>query len=162
MSGNGELIDDGRTLAVRVPITVARRGGRKVILAPDDAAIPRDRGNVDSALVRALARAFRWRKLIETGVYGTIAELALAEKVNPSYVSRLLRLTLLAPEVVEAILDGRQSADLQLDWLLKPSTINWFEHRPPRPALRALPILRLRHLSAPSAAPRVRTRWHRR
>src|SRR5690606_6470207 len=98
---------DDRTLAVRVPMSVAKRGGRKVIVVPNEAAMPRDRGNVNSALVTALARAFRWRKLIETGVHGAIAELASAERVSPSYISRTLRLTLLAPDIVEAILDGR-------------------------------------------------------
>jgi hypothetical protein len=112
MRGSAALRADGKTLAVRVPMTVARRGGRKVIVAPDETAMSRGHGRVDSALVKALARAFRWRKLIETGVYGTIAELAGAEKVNPSHVSRMLRLTLLAPNLVEAILDGRQGSTL--------------------------------------------------
>jgi hypothetical protein len=108
MSGNAELSADGRTLAVRVPMTVCRRGGRRVIVAPAEARIARRRGKVDNALVKALARAFRWRKLIETGAYGTIAELAAAEKVNPSYISRLLRVTLLAPDIVDSILDRRR------------------------------------------------------
>ena len=57
-------------------------------------------------MFKALARGFRWRKLLETGAYGTIEEIAAAEKINSSYVSRLLRVTLLAPTTVEAILDG--------------------------------------------------------
>ena len=65
---------------------------------------------VDSTLVKAIARAFRWQKLLETGRYTTIREIANAERINPSYVSRVLRLTLLAPATVEAILDGRASA----------------------------------------------------
>jgi len=58
-------------------------------------------------MIKALARAFRWRKLLETAVFGTIEELAAAEKINPSYVSRILRLTLLAPDIFEAILNGK-------------------------------------------------------
>jgi hypothetical protein len=65
-------------------------------------------------MIKALARAFRWRKLLETGVYATIEELAAAEKINPSYVSRILRMTLLAPDIVEAILDGRHPTELTL------------------------------------------------
>jgi hypothetical protein len=60
----------------------------------------------DSTLVKALARAFRWRRMMESGRFATIDELAAVEKINSSYVSRLLRLTLLAPNIVDAILDG--------------------------------------------------------
>ena len=70
-------------------------------------------------MVKALARAFRWRKMLDTGVHATLEDLARAKGVAPSYVSRMLRLTLLAPEIVEAILDGRQPAELQLDDLLQ-------------------------------------------
>ena len=65
--------------------------------------------HIDSTLVKAIARAFRWQKMLETGRYATIKEIATAEKINPSYVSRMLRLTLLAPATVEAILEGRAS-----------------------------------------------------
>ena len=118
--------DDGRTVTVRAPISLRRRGGRKLVITPNGSspwAPPRAR--VDSVLVKALARAFRWRKLLESGVYGTIDEIAAAEKINDSYVSRLLRLTLLAPDIVEAILDGRQAAALQLDALMKPLPVEW-------------------------------------
>ena len=76
-------------------------------------------------MVKALARAFRWRKMLDTGVYGTLEELARAKGVAPSYVSRILRLTLLAPEIVEAILDGRQPAVVQLDDLLEGFPLEW-------------------------------------
>ena len=69
-------------------------------------------------MVKALARAFRWRKVLDTGVHATLEDLARAKGVNASYVSRLLRLTLLAPEIVEAILDGRQPVKVQLDSVL--------------------------------------------
>ena len=69
-------------------------------------------------MVKALARAFRWRKLLETGIFGTIEELAAAEKINASYVSRILRMTLLAPDIVEAILDGRHTCDMSLAKLM--------------------------------------------
>ena len=88
------------------------------MVTPDGAEwAPRPR--VDNAMVKALARAFRWRKMLDTGVHATLEDLARAKGVAPSYVSRVLRLTLLAPEIVEAILDGRQPVELQLDDLLR-------------------------------------------
>lgn len=75
--------------------------------------------------IKALARAFRWRKLLETGVYATIDEMAAAEKINASYVCRVLRLTLLAPDIVEAILDGRQPTEVTLAVLMKPLAVGW-------------------------------------
>jgi len=76
-------------------------------------------------MVKALARDFRWRKLLDTGVYGSIEEVAAKEKINSSYVGRLLRMTLLAPDIVEAILDGRQPADITLALLMEPFPIEW-------------------------------------
>ena len=105
-----QLSEDGRTVTVRVPISIRRRGGRKLVLAPDGTnvtAAPVAR-HIDNAMVKAIARAFRWREMLESGVYGTIAEIASAESINESYVGRVLRLTLLAPVLVEAILNGRQ------------------------------------------------------
>ena len=76
-------------------------------------------------MVKALARAFRWRKMLDTGVHATLEDLARAKGVAPSYVSRVLRLTLLAPEIVEAILDGRQPAEPQLDDLREGFPLEW-------------------------------------
>jgi hypothetical protein len=83
------------------------------------------RPRVDNAMVKALARAFRWRKMLDTGVYSTIEDLAKAKGIGKTYVSQVLRLTLLAPEIVEAILDGRQPAGLQLDDLLEGFPVEW-------------------------------------
>jgi hypothetical protein len=71
-------------------------------------------------MIKAIARAFRWRKLLETGVHGMVEEIAAAEKISSSYVGRIVRLTLLAPDIFETIMDGRQPASLQLDQLLRP------------------------------------------
>ena len=123
---SGEINQDGDTLTVRVPLTFRKRGGRKFVIAPegqDTWAPPRPR--VDNAMVKAIVRAFRWRKLLETGSIATVGEIAEAEKINASYVGRVLRLTLLSPEIVEAILDGRQPADLQLQDLLRPFPVGW-------------------------------------
>jgi hypothetical protein len=78
-------------------------------------------------MVKAIARAFRWREMLENGTHATIAEIAAAEKVNDSYVGRVLRLTLLAPDIVEAILGGRQPAEMTLATLMRPFPISWRE-----------------------------------
>jgi hypothetical protein len=80
-------------------------------------------------MVKAIARAFRWRRLLEEGQYGSVAELADAEKINKSYVSRVLRLSLLAPPIIEAILNGRQSPSLGLPMLLEPLPVEWEAQR---------------------------------
>lgn len=116
-------------LTVRVPLAVRKqRGGRKLVLMPGGMA-PRGASAADTTLVKALARAFRWRRMLETGRYGTIDELAAAEKINSSYVSRLLRLTLLAPDIVEAILDGLQPEGTTLPGLMEPFPVEWCTQR---------------------------------
>lgn len=114
------------TFTITVPLTIRKRGGRKLILSPvgEELAIPA-RPRVDNTLVKALARAFRWRKLLDTGVYATVAEMADAEGIAPSYVSRVLRLTLLPPELVETILEGQHSVDLVLPDLLTLRSALW-------------------------------------
>lgn len=121
------ITSDGRTVTVHVPISIRRRGGRKLVLAPDivDATAGNVSRRIDNAMVKAIARAFRWREMLENGTHATIAEIAAAEKINESYVGRVLRLTLLAPYIVEAILAGRQPAGLQLKELLTPFCVEW-------------------------------------
>ena len=112
---------------VRVPFTIRKRGGRKLVVVPQGVGPRSDRPRVDNAMVKALARAFRWRRLLETGAYPTIAELAAAERINSSYVSRILRLTLLAPDMVELMLDGRQHAELTLSRIMQAYPLTWKE-----------------------------------
>ena len=117
-----------QTVTVEVPFTIRKRGGRKQVITPDGAsAWVSPRARIDSTMIKAIARGFRWRKLLETGVYGTIEEIAAAEKINSSYVSRLLRMTLLAPYIVEAILDGRQPTKVTLAVLMRPFPVAWEE-----------------------------------
>jgi hypothetical protein len=123
--GTASLSADGRTIIVTMPMRLRRRPGRKTILAPDggDGWAPRRR--IDNTLVRALARAHRWTRLMESGKYASMTELAAAEKVDQSYLARMLRLTLLAPAIVEAILDGRQTSHIALADLLRPFPPAW-------------------------------------
>src|SRR5512144_3000663 len=113
---NGEF--DGSTITIRIPMTWKRHGGRRVIIALDgsDAWVPA-KPRPDETLIRALARAHRWQRLFEKGTYRSAAELAEAEKVTKSFVNRLLRLTLLPPEIQEAFLEGRQPKAMQLEEL---------------------------------------------
>lgn len=122
------------SVTVVVPMTVRRRGGRKQIIGPDGVplqvggeSVEQTRG--DPVLVKALARAFRWRRLMEEGRYGSIRELAKAEGVDRNYVGRLLNLTLLAPDLVEAVLDGRGTQALGLTGLLERGEAAWAEQR---------------------------------
>lgn len=114
-----------QTLTVRVSFTIRKRGGRKLAIAADGTTLAPPRPRIDSTLVKALARAHRWNRLLESGRYGSAAELAAAEKINPSYVSRVLRLTLLAPDIVEAIVEGRQADGIEVDLLLQPFALSW-------------------------------------
>jgi hypothetical protein len=121
------ISSDGRSATVSIPVSFLQRGGRKQILSPPGAAPWSPTPRVDTALVKAMVRAHRWRHMLESGEYASSAEIAKAEKINDSYLSRILRLTLIAPDITEAILAGRQPAMLQVDDLLKPLPAAWTE-----------------------------------
>lgn len=112
------------TVTIHVPFRIVKRGGRKEMQLPDGAIQSR---RTDNTLVKALARAFRWNRMLDSGEFATIAELAEREGISPSYMTRVLRLTLLAPDIVEAFLDGRQPADLTLETLREPAPAQWRE-----------------------------------
>jgi hypothetical protein len=128
MSVSAKLTRAGRTLVVRVPLPVARRGTRKLVICPNGAPWTATRAVVDGTIVKALARAHRWKAMLESGEYSSLTELAKSENINLSYLCRMLRLTLLAPDMVEALLDGKRSR-LQLADFLRPLPINWAEQR---------------------------------
>jgi hypothetical protein len=121
---------DGNTLVVRIPMRFQRRGGRKRIVAPDGSAIvPSSKPQPDGTLVKALARAWRWQRMLDAGVYSSVTEISEAEAIGKSYVSRILRLALLAPDVVDAILEGRAHGALMLARLERLLPACWEEQR---------------------------------
>ena len=125
------------TVTLHAPFRVVKRGGRKVMQMPEGAAQPR---RTDSTLVKALARAFRWKRMLESGEFATIAELAEREGIAPSYMTRVLRLTLLAPDIVEAVLDGTQGPEVTLVRVLEPFAEEWAEQRAAFSQRRECPI----------------------
>lgn len=117
--------DAALTLTIHVPLAVRKRGHRKVIVTPQGVpARPRPIVAIDNALVRAIARAHRWKRMLEGGEFASVIELAAAEKTNVSYVCRILRLTLLAPELVESFLNGTGQAP-QIAEVSRPFPIQW-------------------------------------
>ena len=115
------------SITVRVPLKIRRQPGRKTVVTPvptvgADSTIAT---RADPALVKALARAFRYQRLLDEGRYGSISEMAEAERVERGYLGTLLRLTLLAPDIVQAVLDGRHPDGLTLLRLLEPLPTDW-------------------------------------
>jgi hypothetical protein len=116
------------SITVRVRLKVRRRPGRKTVVTPN-------RGDgkgaiatrADPALMKALARAFRYQRLLDEERYASISEMAAAERIERGYLGSLLRLTLLAPDIVEATLDGRQPDCVTLPRLLDPFPASWAE-----------------------------------
>lgn len=113
------------TIRIHVPMRLAIRGGRKTIVS--EVRSQETQPRVENALLKALAKAHRWRCQIENGEYSSVAELARTYRLNESYACRLLRLTLLAPSIVADILDGKQTGDLTLKKLKKPLPVRWDE-----------------------------------
>ena len=117
------------TVTVRVPLAIRKRGGRKVVVSPDGYVLPtaprQVMTNADPALLKALGRAFRWKRLLDDGTYASVSEIARAEKLDRTYVGDVLRLTLLAPEIVEAIVKGTHAEGLTLPVLMKGVAVEW-------------------------------------
>jgi hypothetical protein len=116
------------SITVRVPLKIGRRPGRKTVVMPvpqeGDTVVPT---RADPALLKALARAFRYQKLLDEGRYGSISEMAEAEKIERGYLGSLLRLTLLAPELVASALDGRHMPSLAPTALFEPFPLSWHD-----------------------------------
>lgn len=125
MTGAAEMSADGSRLIVRLSLAIRKRGGKKAVVAPEGVFIGPPRQRVDSTLIKAIARAYRWQRMLEEGIYASMRELAAAEKISPTYISRLLRLTLLAPAIVESILDARPFGKAAQDLLHQQLPGDW-------------------------------------
>jgi hypothetical protein len=113
-----------------VPMTIRQRGGRTLVVTPGGSpAWAPQRARVDSTLIKALARAHRWKRMLDDGRYASVSELATAEKLDRGYLGRILMLTLLAPDIVEAIMDGRQPAELGVHLLRAGFPVEWAGQR---------------------------------
>ena len=124
--GQAELGNDGQTVDVRVPMEFRRRGGRKEIILPLDADTTHDVGP-RRPIVVALARAYKWQKMLDTGEASSMDELAKKHGVDRSYVGRILKLSSLAPDIVAAILAGNEPSGMSLGTLQAGVPLSWHE-----------------------------------
>lgn len=118
------MIDD--TIRVVIPLTIRKKNGRPKILPPADHT-PTETRAQDAHVLRAIARAWNWRRRIERGEASTIADIATAEKVTDRFVSRMMRLAYLAPEVLEKLLIHRIPPALSLNDLIAVAEMPWAE-----------------------------------
>ncbi|MEO5347865.1 MAG: hypothetical protein H7834_16025 [Magnetococcus sp. YQC-9] len=121
------LSHDGKMLLIFIPVQFKRRGGRKMIVAPDG--VIGMRAERDETMIQAMAKAWKWCRMLDRKEVLSISEIALREKVGATYASRIYALSLLAPDIVEAILDGRQPVGLSLRELAKGIPLAWDEQR---------------------------------
>lgn len=117
------------SITVRVPLSIRHRPGRKTVVTPMADGVTPVTTRADPALVKVLARAFRYQRMLDEGRYASISEMAAAERIERGYLGTVLRLTLLAPDIVESILDGRGSPSIALPELLKPVPAAWARQR---------------------------------
>ena len=116
-------VSDGQRVTL-VPLTIKRRQNRKLLIPPaPDAATAA--GGFDVPMIKTLGKAFYWKRLIDEGVYPTTADLARALKLEPGWAAEVLRMTLLAPDIVEAILDGKKGPEVTLAQGLEPFPLAW-------------------------------------
>ena len=125
-----ELSEDGKILTVRIPMKFRKRGGRKLLIAAPGASswVP-PKTNKDDNLIRAIAKAHHWRGLLDSGRVGSMQEIADKEKIRASYVGRMLDLTLLAPDIVVSILNGKQPKGLTLREFRSDMPLEWGEQK---------------------------------
>jgi hypothetical protein len=134
------------SITVRVPLAIRHRPGRKTVVTPMTDGVAPIPTRADPALVKALARAFRYQRMLDEGRYASITELAAVEKLDRGYLGSLLRLTLLSPDIIESVLDGRTTDGVSLTALMEPFPIEWARQRdrpsspsplPPNPPIAA-------------------------
>ena len=109
-------VSDGQRVTL-VPLTIKRRQNRKLLIPPTPESAAATTGGLDAPMIKTLGKAFYWKRLIDEGVYPTTADLARALKVECGWAAEVLRMTMLAPDIVEAIFEGRQPRHLNLHTL---------------------------------------------
>ena len=121
------------TLQIRIPVQFSRRSSRKMIIAPDGNIIPEmsslTADNTDHTFISALSKAFLWQRMLDEGKYESPKELAEKEKVEVTHMYRVMRLTLLAPDIIEAVLNGTQPRTLTLQNVIRGFPVSWREQR---------------------------------
>ena len=117
------------SITVRVPLAIRHRPGRKTVVTPMSDGVAPVTTRADPTLVKALARGFRYQRMLDEGRYASITEMAGAERIERGYLGSLIRLTLLAPDIVSAILDGRQPDGLTCTVLAGGVTVGWDAQR---------------------------------
>jgi hypothetical protein len=117
------------SITVRVPLAIRHKPGRKTVVTPMPDGVAPVTTRADPALVKALERAFRYQRMLDEGRYASITEMAAAERIERGYLGTVLRLTLLEPGIVQAIVDGRQSDGVTLPRLLEPLPAVWVSQR---------------------------------
>ena len=113
------------SITVRVPLAIQHTPGRKTIVTPMTNGVAPVTTRADPTLVKALARGFRYQRMLDEGRYASVTDMAAAEKIDRGYMGSLLRLTLLAPDLVANALDGRHMPSVALSALLKPFSLCW-------------------------------------
>jgi hypothetical protein len=121
----GSLDNRDEFWAFEVPYKLGNRG-RQLKILPEGIA-PATGSEPDPTLLKLLRRAHAWRQQLETGPPGTISDLAAANGVNASYFTRVLRIAYLAPDIIEAIIEGRQPPELTANKLVRVKNlpIDW-------------------------------------
>jgi hypothetical protein len=117
------------SITVRVPLAIRHQPGRKTVVTPMVDGVAPVTTQADPTLVKALARAFRYQWMLNEGRYASITEMAAAERIERGYLGSLLRLTLLAPDILEMILDGRTASTIGLSHLIEPIPAIWLKQR---------------------------------
>lgn len=124
-------VADNGNLQIHIPMLIRRMRGRKQVIAPQalDGEIPKAAEPIQAAVVQALARAFSWAETLESGQVKSISELARSLEVDGSYVTRILKLTTLAPDIVETIINGEEPDGLSLAKLIRSFPEEWMEQK---------------------------------
>ncbi|MBF0339875.1 MAG: hypothetical protein HQL95_02785 [Magnetococcales bacterium] len=125
---NAEMSRDGSTIIVSIPMQMRKRGGRTLIIAPGGMAETAQPSR-DESLAKLVVRAHRWLRLLEDEKFASVRELAAHENLDASYIAKILRLTLLAPDIIEAILDNRHPDILMWKELRHPFPVEWEKQR---------------------------------